>query len=94
MAQDLDSTQRHPLQKKISAVYKTAGVAFGQSIDFGCEPLNEAKGVRNRLTHPKSFEECQVSVLDLDKVEEAEKWFRELNNRFVKVAKDHQRAQR
>jgi hypothetical protein len=90
MAQNLASRHRHGL----SAVYKAAAAAFGQSIDVACVPLKDAKGVRNRLTHPKSFEECRVCVLDLDKVDEAEEWFRQLNNKFVRVAKDHQRARR
>ena len=93
-AQGLHPCQGRPLQEKISAVYKAAEAAFGQSIDVARAPLKDAKGIRNRLTHPKSFDECQVCVLDLDKVEEVEKWFRELNNKFIRVAQDHQRARR
>jgi hypothetical protein len=75
-----------PLLKRVTVVYEAAGRAFGKHIGIGCEPLMAAKEVRNRLTHPKSFEECQVGVLDLDKVEKAEEWFREINNRFVRAA--------
>jgi hypothetical protein len=71
------------LLKKVAVVYESAGLAFGQYIGIGCEPLMAAKEIPNRLTHPKSFEDCQVGVLDLDKVEEAEKWFREFNNKFM-----------
>lgn len=81
-----------PLQKKIVAVYNVAGDAFGQSCGIACEPLRAATDIRNRLTHPKTFEQCQVSVLDLDKVKEAEKWFRDLNHWFVRVAEQHRAA--
>jgi hypothetical protein len=80
-----------PLSPKIEAVYKAAGQAFGQLIEVACEPLKAAKDIRNRLTHPKSFHECDV-FLDLDKVREAEKWFCKLNNNFVAAAKQHRKA--
>jgi hypothetical protein len=93
MARNLAPRHRQGLSAEgLSSVFKAATAAFGQSIDVALPPLNDAKRVRNRLTHPKSFEDCQVSVLDLDKVQETEKWFRELNNEFVRVAKGHRSA--
>ncbi len=80
------------LSLKIKGVYKAAEQAFGQLVEVGREPLIAAKDVRNRLIHPKSFEECAVFILDLDKVTEAEKWFRDLNNRFVRAATQHRKA--
>jgi hypothetical protein len=81
-----------PLPEKITEVYEAAEHAFGQPIEVAYEPLMAAKEVRNRLTHPRSFEGCAVYVLELDKMKAAGNWFRDLNNRFVKAAKQHREA--
>lgn len=84
--------QRLTLREKIQQVYEAAGHAFEQPIEVEYEPLMAAKKVRDRLTHPKSFQECNVFVLEIDKVKEGEEWFRDLNNRFVRAGKHHRDA--
>jgi hypothetical protein len=83
---------KQTLRQRIMEVYRAAGHAFGQPVEVECEPLMVAKKVRDRLTQPKSFQECDVFVLEIDKVKQAEDWFRHLNNRFVRVAEEHREA--
>jgi hypothetical protein len=83
------------LQKKIRAVYEAAGDAFEKPFDIertfeGWQVLESAIGIRNRITHPKSYMDCRVGVEDIDAVEKAEDRFRHLHNEFVKVAGKHQ----
>ncbi|HMF75976.1 MAG TPA: hypothetical protein VK604_09975 [Bryobacteraceae bacterium] len=84
--------KQEALVQRIKDVYGVAGRAFDQPIEVSCEPIEDAKGIRNRLTHPKSFQDCGVDILDFDKVREAEKWFEELNNSFVAAAREHQKT--
>jgi len=81
--------KRQTLREKIQDVYGAAGSAFGQAIELDLKPLAEAKNVGDRLTHPKSYKECSVFLPDIDKVKKGEEWFRALNNRFVRAAKQH-----
>ena len=54
------------LQRKLRAVYRAAGEGFGKPIavefgDHGWQAFQDAINVRDRLTHPKTFEDCQVN---------------------------------
>lgn len=82
------------LERKIRAVYRAAGDALGQVLrvnfgDNGWESFRVAVGVRDRLTHPKTFEDCHVDGESLDTVQRGHEWLRELNNEFVRVAREH-----
>ena len=82
------------LQRKIKAVYKIAGEAFGEplNIDFGDQgwkALKSAIKIRDSLTHPKSKKDCFVENEYLDIVESGESWFKNSNKEFVRVAVSH-----
>lgn len=82
------------IERKLRAVYRAAGDAFGQplTLDFGnigWESFRAALDVRDRLTHPKTFSDCLVNEDDLDKVDKGHEWFREVNNEFVRVVRKH-----
>src|ERR1035438_790372 len=77
-----------PLRRKIRAVYRAAGDAFGHRVkvrydDQGWQQFQIATAVRDRITHPKSFLECDIGVEELDTVDRAEEWFRDVYNEFV-----------
>ena len=81
-------------QQKLRAIYRAAGEAFGQHLDVtfsdqGWVSFQSAVAVRDRITHPKSFADCHVCEDALDLVDQGHKWFRELNNEFVRVAREH-----
>lgn len=82
------------LERKLRAVYRAAGKAFGQPFattfgDQGWQSFREALDVRDRLTHPKTFEDCDVDEVALETVDQGHAWFRGLNNEFVRVARAH-----
>jgi hypothetical protein len=82
------------LQRKLRAVCRAAGEGFGEAlvVDFGgCdwESFRAAVAVRDRLTHPKTLEDCEVDEEDLKEVDRAESWYRGLHNEFVRVARSH-----
>ena len=82
------------LQRKLRAVYRAAGEAFGYPLavtfkDRGWASFQSAVKVRDRITHPKTFHDCQVDENALDTVDRAHEWFKGLNNEFVKVARLH-----
>ncbi len=83
-----------PLKRKIQAVYEVAGTAFGEELQIdwtgeGWQALESAIQIRNRITHPKSFQDCSVLVIDIDTVMRAEDWFRAANNEFARIAREH-----
>ena len=85
------------LPRKLRAVYRAAGEGFGEALagDFGgqgWEAFQSAIRVRDRLTHPKTFDDCQVDEDDLRQVDEAEVWYRALNNEFVRIARTYRTA--
>jgi hypothetical protein len=85
------------LRAKIKTVHKAAAVAFGQKLRIDCSTagwraLVAAIAVRDRITHPNSFEECSVQIWDLDRVAEGEAWFRSLHNEIIRVAREHRSA--
>jgi hypothetical protein len=72
-------------ERKLRAVYRVAGDAFGQSLsvtfgDQGWQSFRTALAVRDRLTHPKTYDDCIVDENALDAVDRGHKWFRDLNN--------------
>lgn len=77
------------LRKTIQAVYSVAADVFEQTIDLGGDgwlALESATEIRNRITHPKSVEQCQVRWPDLDVVKNVESWFRDvLKGGFVRA---------
>lgn len=82
------------LERKLRAVYRAAGDAFGQvlAVDFGdngWESFRAALDVRDRLTHPKTFRDCDVDEAALETVCRGEVWFRGLNDEFVRAAREH-----
>ena len=90
----VDREQYLQLQRKLRAVYWAAGEAFGETLgvtfsDQGWGSFQSAVDVRDRITHPKSFQDCHVDEDALDTVDQGHAWFRELNNEFVRVAHAH-----
>lgn len=86
-----------PLLRKLRAVYRAAGEGFGDPLvvefgDTGWPAFQNAITIRDRLTHPKTFHDCQVSGEDLNTVDAAEVWYRALNNEYVRVARAHRAA--
>jgi hypothetical protein len=86
-----------PLRRKIEAVYRAAADAFGQPVDVqgdrhSWQTFMSAIEVRNRITHPKSVQQCQVRWEDLDIVRDSENWFRSNLHRELVLAVDHHRA--
>ena len=82
------------LERKLRAVYRAAGEGFGEPLavtfgDQGWESFRGALDVRDRITHPKSFQDCHVDEEALETVDRGHAWFRELNNEFVRVAREH-----
>jgi hypothetical protein len=82
------------LQKKLRLVYRTAGQGFGEEVavdfgDAGWASFQDAISVRDRITHPKTFEDCHVDDDALDTVERGHDWFRNLNAEFVRIARQH-----
>ncbi len=89
-----DRKQYLQLKRKLRAVYHVAGTAFGQTLsvnfgDQGWQSFGEALDIRDRLTHPKTFEDCHVDEDALETVDQGHEWFRNLNNEFVRVASAH-----
>jgi len=85
------------LQRKIRAVYRTAEAAFEEALhvlfgDQGWASFQQAVQVRDRLTHPKSLEDCSVDEDALEAVDRGHRWFRDLHNAFIRGAGAH-RAQ-
>jgi hypothetical protein len=68
------------LQRKSHAVCRTAADAFGHGlhVSFGDQEWASFQGaikVRDRLTHPKGFEDCHVDEDALDMVDRGHTWF-------------------
>ena len=84
------------LQRKIRAVYRTAEDAFGATIhvsfgDQGWASFQKAVEVRDRITHPKGFEDCHVDEDALETVDRGHTWCRDLHNEVVRVAEAHRK---
>ncbi len=82
------------LERKLRAVYRAAGEAFEHPLvvdfgDAGWQSFQAALDVRNRITHPKTYQDCHVEGEALDTVNRGHNWFRALNNEFVRVAREH-----
>lgn len=68
------------LPRNIKFAFEAAARAFGTSYvlnvgDSGWSSFQEALKIRNRITHPKSIEDLQLSGQDVDEVEAAARWF-------------------
>jgi hypothetical protein len=48
--------------------------------------------IRNRVTHPKSASDCWIFEDALKNVNDANEWFKKLQNEFVRVAREHRAA--
>ena len=86
------------LRRKLRAVYRAAGEAFGTALvghydGQGWQAFDTALKVRDRITHPKSYADCDISGDDLVTVDAAEAWFRKVNSEFVRVAREHRSTQ-
>jgi hypothetical protein len=84
---------------KIKEVYKAAAAGFGSplTVTFGDDHWREFKyamEIRNQITHPKSIEDCWIFEPSLQKVIAAHEWFRELQNDFVRIAREHRERNR
>jgi hypothetical protein len=82
---------------KIKAVYKAAVEGFGEPLkvtfgDSGWITFKDAMQVRNGITHPKRAEDCWIHDGALASVNEANAWFKLLQNEFVRVARKHRAA--
>lgn len=82
------------LKRKLRVVYKTAGESFRQDLavrfdDAGWEQFGSAIEIRDRITHPKTYADCQIEDGDLQVVKAAEQWFKQVDNEFVRVAREH-----
>jgi len=82
------------LLRKVRAVYRAASDVFGQTLNVrfdaaGWVSFRSAIQVRDRITHPKSFQDCDVDAGALNAVDQGHAWFRELNNEFVRIARVH-----
>jgi len=85
------------LRRKVRLVYRVAGETLGHALvvrfdNQGWQDFGAAIKIRDRITHPKSFEDCHIEGDDLDTVDAGHDWFRQLSNEFVRVAREH-RAQ-
>ena len=85
------------LERKLRAVYRAAGEAFQQPLavsfgDTGWQSFRAALDVRDRITHPKTYQDCHVDGDALDTVNQGHDWFRGLNNEFVRVAQEHRQT--
>ncbi len=85
------------LERKLRAVYRAAEETFGEplAVSFGdndWRSFRAALNVRDRITHPKTYQDCHVDGGALDTVNLGHDWFRTLNNEFVRVAREHREA--
>jgi hypothetical protein len=85
------------LERKLRAVYHAAGEALRQPLavnfgDAGWQSFRAALDVRDRITHPKTYEDCHVDGDALETVNRGHEWFRALNNEFVRVAREHRQV--
>lgn len=83
-----------PLLRKLRAVYRAAGDGFKEALEVrfdgpGWQAFQEAITIRDRLTHPKVFQDCHISGAELDTVDAAEAWYRGLNNEYIRAARAH-----
>ena len=81
------------LRRKLRLVYRAASEAFAELAvrydDQGWQRFSEAIKIRDRITHPRSFCDCHVEEADLGAVDDGHKWFQELSNELVRVAREH-----
>lgn len=85
------------LRRKLRLVYRLAAETLGQPFavrydDHGWQQFGEAVEIRDRITHPKTYADCEISGDDLDTVDRGHEWFRTLNNEFVRVAREHRQV--
>jgi hypothetical protein len=85
------------LETKLRSVYRAAGDAFTEQLkvdfsDGGWVSFQDALDVRNRVTHPKTFNDCHVDGDSLAKVNRGHEWFKGLNNEFVRMARKHRES--
>jgi len=62
------------LRRKVRLVYRVAGEALGQALavrfdNQGWQDFGAAIKIRDRITHPKSFDDCHIEGDDLDTVD-------------------------
>jgi hypothetical protein len=72
-------------------------MAFGTPLsvrydEAGWRAFSEAVKMRDRITHPLTFNDCHVSGDDLDTVDSGHKWFKNLNKEFVRLARLHRKT--
>ncbi len=90
-----EDTHYLKLQDKLKIVYKKGKDAFNSEAMLanfssqGWSDFGNAVSIRNRITHPKTHEDCQITDDDLQTVKKAEQWFRQVNNKFVEVARKY-----
>jgi hypothetical protein len=80
--------------EKIKEVYNAAAVGFEGplTVTFGSErwpQFKEAMHIRHKITQPKNVKECWILEQDVQKVIAAHKWFKSLQNDFVRIARLH-----
>ena len=85
------------LERKLRVVYRAAGEALGQPLavsfgNAGWQSFRAALEVRDRITHPKTYEDCHVDGDALDTVNRGHDWFRALNDEFIRCAREHRQA--
>lgn len=84
------------MRRKLRAVYRAAGEAFGTPLavrydDAGWRAFTEAVKMRDRITHPLTYDDCDISGDDLDTLDGGHKWFRKVNTEFVRLARLHRK---
>lgn len=82
------------LRRKLRAVYRAAAEAFGGPLKIeygsnGWRSFGDAVKLRDRITHPLSYEDCLISGDDLDTLDRANHWFKGVNTEFVRLAREH-----
>jgi hypothetical protein len=84
------------LRRKLRLVYRVASEVLGRMAvpydDHGWQRFGEAIAIRDRITHPKTYADCDIAGDDLDTVDGGHNWFRAVNNEFIRVAREHRQG--
>jgi hypothetical protein len=87
---DLAENGRPVIRKKLSSLLptlrfviplfgRTLGVQYEPAVDgAGWQAFRQAVEIRNRVTHPRSLEDGQVSEADLEVVHQANQWYEDV----------------